>query len=616
MAKNQAPTQQQLRSPICTVVGHVDHGKSSLLDYIRGTSVVEREAGAITQAIGASLVPVSEIKKRAGKLVEQLNLQIKVPSLLFIDTPGHAAFTNLRKRGGNLADLAIVVIDINEGIMPQTKEAIEILRHYRTPFLIALNKIDLVNGFVLPRGIQPLHSSPSFSSSSSPLLLEILKSQSPQTTELLETKLYAVVGKLYELFGLNAERYDRIDDFTKHVAVVPISAKLGIGISELLVMILGLAQRYLGSQLQLSLGSGAKGTVLEVKEQKGLGTVLDVILYDGQLAINDTIVIGSLDKPIITKVKGLFEPLPLNEIMDKKAKFAPVKQVTAAVGVRIVAKDLEQAIAGMPLRSCPDSELAAVCEQIMKEIEEVTLDTDPQGIVVKADSLGSLEALLGMLKAKQIPVVKASVGPITKSDLIDCQACFAINPKHGVILGFNVLPNDDVLALASQQKIKIITSPVIYPLLEAYDAWVEEQQRMLERQKLEKLTPVAKVELLTGYVFRQSNPAILGAEVLAGKVVPGMQLMLPDGRQVTEIKALQKENKSISSAGKGEQVALSLLHVTIGRQIKEGDLLYSVLSEDEFREYKAFKDSLSGEEKALLKEIADIMRKQNPVWGV
>ena len=129
------------------VLGHVDSGKTSILDKIRGTGVQGREAGGITQAIGASIIPIETIKKICGKLLDSLNIKLTLPGLLFIDTPGHAAFVNLRKRGGNLADIAILVININEGLMPQTIESINILKQYKTPFIIAVNKIDLVNGW-------------------------------------------------------------------------------------------------------------------------------------------------------------------------------------------------------------------------------------------------------------------------------------------------------------------------------------------------------------------------------------------------------------------------------------------------------------------------------------
>jgi len=142
-----------LRQPIITVLGHVDHGKTTLLDKIRKTAIAAKEAGGITQAIGTTEIPTNVIKTLCGKLLERFKIKLIISGLLFIDTPGHEAFTTLRKRGGSIADLAILVIDINEGIMPQTIESLEILKVSRIPFIIALNKIDRIKGWTSAKEI-------------------------------------------------------------------------------------------------------------------------------------------------------------------------------------------------------------------------------------------------------------------------------------------------------------------------------------------------------------------------------------------------------------------------------------------------------------------------------
>ena len=321
-----------LRQPIITVMGNVDAGKTQLLDTIRNTAIIESEPGKITQSIGCSLIPMATIKKICGNLLDKYRLQIKIPGFVIIDTPGHAAFTNLRKRGGNLADIAILVIDVNEGIKVQTEECIDILKQYKTPFVVALNKIDLVTGW---------------NSNLKTHLLENIQKQSENAMLILEKKLYGVVGKLIEL-GFNAERFDRIDDYTKQIAIIPTSAKTGEGLPELLMVVTGLSQKFLEENLKFNVKGNAKGTVLEVKEEKGLGTTIDVVIYDGSLKQNEVIVIGSLDEPIVTKVKALFEPMPLAELRDKKITFKSVKEVCAATGVKIVAPELDKAVAGMP----------------------------------------------------------------------------------------------------------------------------------------------------------------------------------------------------------------------------------------------------------------------------
>jgi len=347
-----------IRSPICTVVGHVDHGKSSILDNIRGSAIVGSEAGAITQAIGASIIPLDTIKKICGDLLKTANMNFTIPGLLFIDTPGHAAFTNLRKRGGNLADIAILVIDIREGLKPQTIESIEILKQYKTPFIIAANKVDLLPGW--KKGTNSI--------------LKTISEQTPQTSQEVEKKVYEIVGKLAE-YELNGERFDRVQDYTKQVAIIPTSAETGEGISELLMVLSGLAQKYLETCLECNVDGSAKGIILEVKEEKGIGKSMDVILFDGTLKVNDTIIIGGLNRPITTKVRGLFEPNPLSEMRDKKSKFRPVKGVNAATGVKIAAPDIEEVVAGMPIRATDKENLEKTKEEVQKEVEEVIIET-------------------------------------------------------------------------------------------------------------------------------------------------------------------------------------------------------------------------------------------------
>ena len=587
-----------LRSPICSVLGHVDHGKSSILDSIRGTSVVKGEAGFITQAIGASIIPLETIKKKVGPLLESLNMKFTIPGLLFIDTPGHAAFTSLRKRGGALADIAIVVIDINEGFKPQTAEAIEILRSNKTPLIIAANKIDLV---------------PGWKSAEKPVLQNI-QQQSPEVMTKFEQKLYELVGQLHEKFQMNAERFDRVEDFTKQVAIVPCSAKTGEGLPELIMVVAGLAQRFLEKCLDCNVEGHAKGTVMEVKEEKGLGKTIDVIIYDGTLKVNDTIVIGGINEPIVTKVRALFEPMPLAEMREKKAKFSSVKEVTAATGVKISAPDVEKAIAGMPVIAVQTKEeIEKAKESVQNEVAEVLIETEKEGVVIKADNIGSLEALIKLLKEKEITIRNASIGNITKKDIADAESNFEKDPLQSAILGFNVSVPEDVVV---PKKVKIILNDVIYRLIEEYGKWKAEAAKNIEAMKLDLLTRPCKIQILSGYIFRQNNPAIVGVEVLGGKLRTGMHIMNSEGREITEVKSIQMEKENVSEAAKGKQVAVSLPNVTVGRQINGNDILYSSIPEEEFRKMKELKKYLSHDEIEAIKEIALIKRKSNALWGV
>ncbi len=583
-----------IRSPICTIVGHVDHGKTSLLDKIRGTAVTKTEAGRITQAIGASIIPLFVIRKLCGKLLEQLKLELTIPGLLFIDTPGHAAFTNLRKRGGALADIAVLVVDINEGFKPQTIESIEILKSDKTPFVVAANKIDLV---------------PGWQQGSS--LLQNINQQAQRTKEVLDTKLYELVGKLYEL-GFGSERFDRVSDYTKQVAIIPVSAHTGEGIPELLMVLAGLAQKFL--KLQVTEGD-AKGTILEIKEEKGLGVTADVILYDGTLKINDTIVIGGLDKAIITKVRTLLEPAPLAEMRVKKTKFKRVKEVFAATGVKIAAPELDGVIPGMPLRAVV-GDVTPVAEEIQREVKEVLIETDDEGVIIKADTLGSLEALIVLLKENGIPIKTASVGRISKKDITEVEVSGRENPFYGVLLGFNTSLLPDAEDYRKGKDMHVILHDVIYRIIDEYKKWKEEKKKAMEMAELDKLVRGGKFRILSGYVFRQSNPAVVGVEILSGRIKCGEAVMNKEGRKLTAVKNIQEEKENVTVAAAGKQVAVSMDGVMVGRQIHESDVLYIDVPEDDFRKMKELKHYLDKKDVEQLKEIAEIKRKVNPVWGI
>ena len=587
-----------IRSPICTIVGHVDHGKTSILDKIRGTAVTATEAGKITQAIGASIVPLDVIKKICGKLLEQLKLQLTIPGLLFIDTPGHAAFINLRKRGGALADIAVLVVDINEGFKPQTLESIEILKSDKTPFVVAANKLDLVQGWQAEENA----------------LLQNLNQQAQRTKEVLDTKLYELVGKLHEQ-GFGSERFDRVSDYTKQIAIIPVSAHTGEGIPELLMVLAGLAQKFLEKRLQVEVKGEAKGTVLEVKEEKGLGITADVIVYDGTLRVNDLVVIGGLDKAIVTKVRALLEPFPLTEMRIKKAKFRRVKAVFAATGVKIAAPELGGIIAGMPLRSVV-GDADKVAEEVQQEVKEVLIETDEDGLVIKADTLGSLQALIVLLKESGIPIKSASVGKISKKDIIDAEVSGMENPFYGVLLGFNTSMLPDAEEYVKGKEVHVILHDVIYRLIDEYKKWKDEKKQAMEMAELDKLVRGGKFRILAGYVFRQSNPAVVGVEIINGRLKAGEPVMTKEGRKLTVIKGIQEEKKNVSVAQAGKQVAVSMDGIMVGRQIHEDDTLYIDVPEEDFRKMKELKHYLDRKDVELLKEIAEIKRKENPVWGI
>ncbi len=581
-----------IRQPIITVLGHVDHGKTTILDRIRRTSVQKREAGGITQHIGATEVPIDVIKRIAAPILQRLPVTFKIPGLLFIDTPGHEAFTNLRKRGGSIADLAVLVVDVTQGFQPQTYEAIDILKAFKVPFVVAANKIDLLPGW------RPQEDAP---------FLETIKNQDLEVQTLLDQKVYEIVAQLASL-GFSAERFDRVKDFTREILIIPVSGKTGEGIPELLLYLAGLAQKYLERRLQTSEGPG-KGVILEVKEEIGLGTTLTVILYDGVIRRGDIIAFGALDGVRETKVRALLKPKPLDEIRDPRDKFTPVEEVRAAAGIKIAAPNLDGAIPGSPLFVVTPENRGEIVDKIKEELGQIAFESDELGVIVKADTLGSLEALVSLLRKRGYPVRKAEIGNVSKKDVMEAYAVRQKDRYLGAIIAFNVDVDEEAEKEAFARGVAIIKENVIYRILDEYERWREEEREREKKEKLSKLILPGKIQILPGYVFRRSNPAIVGVKVLAGVIKPKYPLMREDGRNVGEIKSIQREKKSLEEAKEGDEVAVAISGPMVGRHIFEGDILYVDVPREHAKELLRLSHLVPSSYIDLLKEIGDIKKR-------
>ncbi|QDA32460.1 intein-containing translation initiation factor aIF-2 [Thermococcus indicus] len=575
---------------------------TTLLDRIRRTNVAGKEAGGITQHIGATEVPIETVKGLAGPLMKLWKGEIKLPGLLFIDTPGHEAFTSLRARGGSLADLAVLIVDINEGFQPQTIESIEILRKNRTPFIVAANKIDRIKGWKVEED--------------EPFLVNI-KKQDQRAQQELETKLWELIGKFYEM-GFQANRFDRVQNFTRELAIVPISAKYGIGVPELLVLIAGLSQKYLEEKLKIEVEGPARGTILEIREEVGLGTTLDVIIYDGTLRKDDTIVVGGKDKAIVTKIRALLKPKPLDEIRDPRFRFDQVEEVAAAAGIKIAAPGLEEALAGSPViaaRSEEDVEKAR--QEILSQIQSVVISTGKVGVIVKADTLGSLEALSKELQEKGIPIRKADVGNISKTDVMEALSVREEEEKYGVVLGFNVRVNEDAEEVAKAKGVPIFTGNIIYKLIEDYEEWIRAEEEKKKRELLSKVTFPGVIRLYPDerYVFRRSHPAIVGVEIVEGRIRPGVALIKQNGQKIGVIKSIKNKNDFVQEARKGDAVAIAIEGAMVGRHIHPGETLYVDLSKnDVIILAKQLKNELDETDIKALKMTAKVKAQQDPFW--
>lgn len=590
-----------IRQPIVCVLGHVDTGKTLLLDKIRRTSVQAREAGGITQHIGASFFPVETLKQLIGPFLSMLKGAIQIPGLLIVDTPGHEAFTNLRRRGGSVADIAILVVDVLKGFEAQTCECIEILKARKTPFIVAVNKIDRVPGWK-PQQVT-----------------SFLKSYAVQDAfvkENLDNKLYEVMGA-FSREGFRTNRFDQIKDFTSTIALVPTSAKTGEGMTELMMVLVGLAQQYLKKRLQTTEGP-AKGSVLEVKEEPGLGLTLNCIIYDGTLEKDDLIVVGGKEKPIITHIRTILVPKPLDEIRDPRDRFTAVGCIFAAAGVKVVASDLEGALAGAPLYAVPSGEdPAKYVKLVVEELEQIRIGTDVKGIVLKTDTLGSLEAIAEILKQNNIPVRIADVGDVSKRDVVEASVVKAHEPLFGAVLAFNVKVLPDAEEEASNTDVQVFKDQIIYNLIDNYLEWFKSTREAKSELEFEKLVKPGKILIMPGFVFRRAKPAIFGVEILGGQLKSKYALMREeDGADVGVVQQIQDKGKAVSEAKKGMQVAVSMDKPIIGRHIFEKDILYVKVTESDAKALmQSHANKLSDEEKEVLRDYVKIMQKKTPFWG-
>ncbi len=581
------------RQPIVSVLGHVDHGKTTFLDMIRGTGVVDREAGRITQHIGATEVPMKGLRKACGPLMQGKDFEI--PGLLFIDTPGHESFTSLRARGGSLADLAILIIDVMEGIMPQTLESINILKQYKTPFLIGLNKLDRINGWVVHKN--------------QPFILNI-KEQEEYLVKELDNRIFSIMGDLSS-HGFNADRYDRVSDFTKSIAMVPMSALNGLGIPDALMMLVGLAQRFLSDNLQTEEGP-AEGTILEVKDEKGLGTTMDSIIYSGLIRKDDTIVVGTKGKPAVLRVKSLLKPRPMDEIRDPKEKFDNIAEVYAASGVKILARNADEVISGAPLRVVREDITLEDAVEEVTNLTEPSIELDPEGVFIKADAIGSLEAMDHLLEKNEVSILKAETGDISERDIKEVASLE--DPLKRVILGFNVKMLPQVSDLADEYGIKVITNNVIYKIVEDHEEWYRDKKREMEEERRSEYAHPAKFLVMLDHTFRVSKPAVVGVRILAGRIRPNQSVMREDGKVIGKIQSMQLDKKTIKEGKMGDEVAMAISGPMVGRHFNEEEILYVDIPEGKVQDL--LRSELSVEEKEVLDHIIEVKRREKPTWGM
>jgi translation initiation factor 5B len=584
----------ELRQPIVSLLGHVDHGKTTLLDRIAGSIRAQREAGGITQHIGAIGVPRESVLELCRGILG--TERFEVPGLLFIDTPGHRSFETMRRRGGALADLAILVVDAREGAMAQTKESIQILRHEKTPFAVALTKIDLIAGWRKPAGPVPLAAQ--------------IARCGEDYARALDERVYALAEELDRL-SFSAERYDRVSDFTRNVGIVPVSARLGIGIAELIALLVGLSQRFLKEELA-RVDTGGEATILERSDQRGIGPVGSVIVYRGALAVGDEIVATGRSGPFVSRIRGIYRPAPpAPGHAGKRGRLDALETVTAAAGVYLAAPGIEEALPGGFLKVVRSEEERAGAQADLARESEPVVDRAESGVALAADTLGGLEALAFECREASIPIHEAQVGPVGRPTML--RMATVKDPTHRAVLAFNVPILPDANPEGANGPVRVFRGDIMYRVLEEYLAWRNARaQELSARRRLELIHP-AKLEVLHGFVFRSSRPAIVGVRVTVGTLRPGVRLMRADGTTIGVLKALQKDQESVPEAPAATELAASIDGAVMGRNLHEGDTLIVDLPEAAARLLKGA--TLTDPERGVLEEVLRIRRQESPFWG-
>ncbi|PHH51244.1 Eukaryotic translation initiation factor 5B [Ceratocystis fimbriata CBS 114723] len=594
-----ARSADNLRSPICCILGHVDTGKTKLLDKVRQTNVQEGEAGGITQQIGATYFPVEAIKQKTQVVNRDNSFEFKVPGLLIIDTPGHESFSNLRSRGSSLCNIAILVVDIMHGLEQQTLESMRMLRDRKTPFIVALNKIDRLYGW---NKIDNNGFRDSLSQQNSSVQKEF-------QNRLDQTKL------AFAEQGFNAELFYENRNMSKNVSLVPTSAHTGEGVPDMLKLLLQLTQdRMVDSLMYLS---EVQATVLEVKAIEGFGMTIDVILSNGVIHEGDRIVLCGTEGAIVTNIRALLTPAPMRELR-VKGSYVHNKEIKAAMGVKISAPGLEGAIAGSRLLVVgPDDDEDDLIDEVESDLATLfsRVETTGRGVSVQASTLGSLEALLDFLKDCKIPVATVGIGPVYKRDIMQTGVMLEKSPDHAVMLCFDVKVDKEAQQYAEENCIKIFQADIIYHL---FDSFTAHQAEMLEKKKEEsKMLAVFPCVLNTVAVFNKTTPIVIGVDVAEGQLKINTPLAAvrtgSNGQKeivgIGRVTSIERDHKQIPVCKKGQpsvavKIEMGNHQPTYGRHLEESDKLYSLISRASIDCLKDFyRAEVTNEEWLLIKKL-------------
>ncbi|XP_059184040.1 eukaryotic translation initiation factor 5B [Centropristis striata] len=585
-----------LRSPVVCVLGHVDTGKTKILDKLRHTHVQDGEAGGITQQIGATNVPKETIEEQTRMVKNFEKENLKIPGMLIIDTPGHESFSNLRNRGSSLCDIAILVVDIMHGLEPQTLESINLLKEKKCPFIVALNKIDRLYDW---------KKSPETD------VVTTLKKQKKNTKDEFDERAKAVIVEFAQQ-GLNAALFFENKDPRTFVSLVPTSAHSGDGMGNLIALLVELTQTLLARRLAHC--DELRAQVMEVKALPGMGTTIDVILINGRLREGETIIVPGVEGPIVTQIRGLLLPPPLKELR-VKSQYEKHKEVSTAQGVKILGKDLEKTLAGLPLLVAhKDDEIPILRDELVRELKQTLscIKLEEKGVYVQASTLGSLEALLEFLRTSKVPYAGINIGPVHKRDVMKASAMLEHDPQYAVILAFDVKVERESQEMADSLGVRIFSAEIIYHLFDAFTKYREDYKKAKQDEYKHIAVFPAKVRVLPQFIFNSRDPIVMGVVIEAGVLRQGTPLCVPSKAfvDIGVVTSIEMNHKSVDSAKKGQEVCIKIEPIPgespkmYGRHFEATDIIVSKITRASIDALKNwFRDEMQKTDWQLIMEL-------------
>jgi len=594
-----------LNSPVSCFLGHVDVGKTTLLDYLRDSSVQKGEIGGITQQIGVTYFD----KNKLNDLTHGLSKSLDIPGLLIIDTPGHDCFTEMRLIGMKVSHLPIVVIDIIKGVEKQTVQCIELLTKHNIKFIIVLNKMDKIYGF------KTTHINGQFSSSiDNKNLKSVFARQPPQVMQRLKECATNIMVKLYDCNINTMLYYENTNSNDDVINMVPVSGKTGEGIPDLMMLISKITTLNLKKQIndQDSLYNNSFGYIIETGRSDGHGIINHCVLMSNDLSVGDRLLIESTDGSVIdATIKELLSP-PNQKEMKNKVFLTINHKVngTCCVAMKFTDNSLNDIIApGGIFIKYETSSFAEISAKIKKEINKYndkntvdimnenyydtdnSIDTeikfDSKGLIVNVPTKGMAHAIIKLIREENndiygdcgVKICGICIGRINKTTVIRAGTIlstlptrddddYIYNKRYAVILHYDCVEmlkkieyEHEIEQLLKKDDVKIIHGNTAYKLINTYKEYVESLNNKLRQRYPNVTNRNTKLQILSKYIFMKKSPFLFGIRIVNGAIEKNMILEAHKNNNkiiLGKIVGLQKDSKNIDYGTKNDEICIRI----------------------------------------------------------